>query len=613
MTPVIFTFLHPDGTPVVEETFSVTLRKASYSTQEVGFVVADVIELTTDADGKATIDLFPARDPYYVQLPASLQNDDDDGCCNGGLRYRIVVPDVVGPVDAKDIVVYDPLQSQAWDEETIQIILDAKIAAVNAANSASGSAVSANNSANESATSAGESADSASASAVSANASSGYATNSANSASASLASANLAQAWAVSPVDTPVIPGSFSAFHWASKAAGSAAEAANKQPLNANLTGLSAAVATVGGIPYFSATSGTMVVAASQAFGRSLLNTANIAGVLSLLGLTLPTVTGVTDSGSWNTYTSPGWVPTLLNATMTNGPTVYTPVTTYWAVHNTTITDGGVIQMAIARTEGVLASAGRIAWRNMSAAGVWGNWRFTLTDSDISTYGRTLSLSADAAAARTNLGLGTAATFAAQTSVTDATAASLMRVGAFGLGGTTINLTNVSMLDVRPTGTYFIDGGLEGPSGVTGLGRLRVDRCDATGQVMEVVFFPYWDPYTIWRNTRRGGTWNGWNYISAAGRGIAWNDTSGKLLDTWYENTGSQTKYLSVVATNVSAANVYLNVTVGGQTNHASRSDYSTAAGQTISLQCVAIPPGATYATNVINGTATLNYWSETS
>ena len=58
-----------------------------------------------------------------------------------------------------------------------------------------------------------------------------------------------------------------------------------------------------------------------------------------------------------------------------------------------------------------------------------------------SVFGRTLANVADAAAGRTALGLGTAATATVTTSATDTTAGRLLKVGDFGLGGTPDTLT----------------------------------------------------------------------------------------------------------------------------------------------------------------------------
>lgn len=76
---------------------------------------------------------------------------------------------------------------------------------------------------------------------------------------------------------------------------------------------------------------------------------------------------------------------------------------------------------------------------------------------------------ADPAAARDNLGLGTAATADVQNDLDDATVDALMKVGAFGLGGVGISLlAGTDLNTVRTTGFYRIEGTpINGPSGGT--------------------------------------------------------------------------------------------------------------------------------------------------
>ena len=76
---------------------------------------------------------------------------------------------------------------------------------------------------------------------------------------------------------------------------------------------------------------------------------------------------------------------------------------------------------------------------------------------------------ADPAAARDNLGLGTAATADVQADLDDATVNALMKVGAFGLGGVGISLlAGTDLNTVRTTGFYRIEGTpVNGPSGGT--------------------------------------------------------------------------------------------------------------------------------------------------
>jgi len=81
-----------------------------------------------------------------------------------------------------------------------------------------------------------------------------------------------------------------------------------------------------------------------------------------------------------------------------------------------------------------------------------------------SAWGRSFVASADAAAGRTALGLGNAATRAVQSSPTDTTDGALMAVGAFGLGGVTLpSLTNLDDRFTRP-GFYICIVATDAPS-----------------------------------------------------------------------------------------------------------------------------------------------------
>lgn len=170
MTPVKFKFLYPDGSPIAGEVFKVSLNKAAIHKDKDGMVYPDVIETITDAQGEATLSLFPANKPYYVSMV--LGDDDDDDDCDGKcakLRFRIAVPDSVTEVWADDLIVHDPIFSQAWDAEAIEAIMLAKAQAQAAASAAKASeivAVDAASRAETAATTATDAADSSLANAI---------------------------------------------------------------------------------------------------------------------------------------------------------------------------------------------------------------------------------------------------------------------------------------------------------------------------------------------------------------------------------------------------------------------------------------------------------------
>lgn len=90
-----------------------------------------------------------------------------------------------------------------------------------------------------------------------------------------------------------------------------------------------------------------------------------------------------------------------------------------------------------------------------------------------SAWGRGFVSSADAAAGRTALGLGSAATATVQSSPTDTTAGALMAVGAFGLGSRHV----VTDANLAPTGLSILNLGtaLNVPGGLSGVGWLETD------------------------------------------------------------------------------------------------------------------------------------------
>lgn len=128
MTPVIFKFITPQGIPIANHPFYVTLRKAALHKVLTGVVHPEVIAAVTDDQGMATLSLFPADQPYYVTMDA--QADVDGDTCQAAIRFRIAVPDSTTPVYADSLVVQDPIFSQAWDAEAIEVIMLAKAAAI---------------------------------------------------------------------------------------------------------------------------------------------------------------------------------------------------------------------------------------------------------------------------------------------------------------------------------------------------------------------------------------------------------------------------------------------------------------------------------------------------
>lgn len=93
---------------------------------------------------------------------------------------------------------------------------------------------------------------------------------------------------------------------------------------------------------------------------------------------------------------------------------------------------------------------------------------FNVADIPASTWGKAFISSINAAAGRSALGLGSAATATVQTSATDTTAGALLAVGAFGLGNVPIFFTDANALPAVTGFFGYLGSGTNIPSG--GLG-----------------------------------------------------------------------------------------------------------------------------------------------
>lgn len=147
LTDVEFQFYHPDGTPLADTVFSITLRRPGFVAEATGVAVPDGYNVTTDATGKAVFPLHPSSTPYFLQLPADA-TVYEDCCSNALLRYKFYVPEVpTGTVvRAQDLFMAVAPSSVPYDEEAILIITEAKLTSVAAAADAKKSADSAHTS-----------------------------------------------------------------------------------------------------------------------------------------------------------------------------------------------------------------------------------------------------------------------------------------------------------------------------------------------------------------------------------------------------------------------------------------------------------------------------------
>lgn len=144
MTQVLFAFKHPSGEPLVGATFTVRLQRSGFVFESDGVVVPETLTFVTGPEGTVLAELEPSSTPYLMVVQETGDEDDDD-CCTGSsaIRYKFYVPESDTIVRAQDLLLAPVPNSEPWDETAIQMLTDAKIAAMDAAIRAKASEVSA--------------------------------------------------------------------------------------------------------------------------------------------------------------------------------------------------------------------------------------------------------------------------------------------------------------------------------------------------------------------------------------------------------------------------------------------------------------------------------------
>jgi len=155
------------------------------------------------------------------------------------------------------------------------------------------------------------------------------------------------------------------------------------------------------------------------------------------------------------------------------------------------------------------------------------------TEANVTTFAQGFLDDANATAARTTLGLGTAATRDVTTSETDATAGRVLKVGDFGLGS--VSPTTFLNANLAVINGFYAAGGTDAinyPPGLSRFGILRVETRGTTQVTQEVTF-----DNTI--HTRyssdAGSTWTNWVEIAT--------EQNNSLITSGSNSNGSFTRF----------------------------------------------------------------------
>lgn len=232
----------------------------------------------------------------------------------------------------------------------------------------------------------------------------------------------------------------------------------------------------------------------------------------------------------------------------------------------------------------------------------------TMQTAASTAYGRGLWNLADAAAGRTALALGTAATRDLTISTTDTTTpGAVLKVGDFGLGQLAAVLITPATLDLvsLATGMYRFtvdSGGFKGlPAGTYSA---WINRLNTATSTLQLVI-----DFTNGRTFSRGSTTEDFVQRDSIGVGQGWSDmTASRALGTTYTNTTGRPIQIAGVAGPASGAVVTMIVTIGSLPIYG---NYSGSVGNFVAFPMAIIPPGSTYTVAAANGTAALVNWRE--
>ena len=137
----------------------------------------------------------------------------------------------------------------------------------------------------------------------------------------------------------------------------------------------------------------------------------------------------------------------------------------------------------------------------------------TADATDLSAFGRSLIDDADASAARTTLGLGTAAVGTLTESTTDDIVGKVLKVGDFGIGSNAVQISGDFNTVVR-TGFYIVVSPVNGPSGST-TNLLVLGNTSGSGRTMQIAQPVNSETYYV--RSQSTGTWSTWRQFYHSG------------------------------------------------------------------------------------------------
>lgn len=331
------------------------------------------------------------------------------------------------------------------------------------------------------------------------------------------------------------------------------------QPLDATLTTLAALATTSDRLPYFTATD-TAALTVFTAFARTLLDDSTATDARNTLGLgtaaTATLTTSTTDSTTGrvlrvgdfglasgdaintngtdlNTLTDTG-VYTVSNPT--NGPAGSNTVTMF--VQGNDLSTGRTVQLAHA----VNTEAHYIRSNN---SGTWSAWKQLFHTGNVSAFVQTIFDDADAAAVRSTLNLGTAATATLTTSVTDANVGRVVRIGDYGIGSTLPFLVSPNLSTDINTGNYYCTTPTNGP--VAGQdGYLSVYK--ASSAYFKQTFTLAGTADQIYERVAINTIWQPWRLAYSQGNVVGTVSQvsgvpTGAVIETGSNSNGRYTKY----------------------------------------------------------------------